>query len=173
MRDPRWCRGVLSALEPLAAHVGAKQVPAANPALIRDAVHRLDALWDLSAFQALRAAASASDAAVRDDLEFILSPGDAGRSASRPATVFHGAGDLAFRDREGRWHLIAVADARACRARQRLRLQLAAMAARARGLEPITGGWVVWHGDDGAAHEDVVGEFDDEELARNVGESIA
>ena len=50
-------------------------------------------------------------------------------------TVFHGAGDLAFRDREGRWHLIVVADARAGPAHQRLRLQLAAMAAPARGLE--------------------------------------
>ena len=82
-----------------------------------------------------RAAASASDAAVRDDLEFTLSPGDAGRSAGRPATVFHGAGDLAFRDRERpmapdrSWPR-----PRAGRAHQPFASSSAAMAARARGL---------------------------------------
>jgi hypothetical protein len=34
------------------------------------------------------------------------------------------------------------------------------MAARARGLEPIARGWLVRHGADGAAHEEVVTEFD-------------
>jgi ATP-dependent helicase/nuclease subunit A len=162
VRDPKWRRGGVPALEPLAARVGARQVPAASPGLIRDAVRRMDALWDLAAFRALRAATAGPDAAVRDDLEFTVAPADAGRSDGRPPTVFHGAGDLVFRDREGYWHLIVVADARVCPAREGLRLQLAAMAARARGLDPIARGWLVRHGADGAAHEEVVTEFDTE-----------
>ncbi len=101
VRDPRWRRDSPPALEPLAARAGARQVPAASPGLVRDAVRRLDALWDLSAFQALRAASRRPDADVRDDLEFTLAPSEAGRPDGRPATVFHGAVDLAFRDREG------------------------------------------------------------------------
>jgi ATP-dependent helicase/nuclease subunit A len=158
VRDPRWRRREATAMGSLAARAGARQVPAAGPGLIRDAARRLDALWDLSAFRMLRASASGRDAAVRDDLEFTLSPGG--------ATVFHGAGDLAFRDREGCWHLIVVADEAAGPERQRLRLQLAAMAARARGLEPIARGWLIRHGPDGAAHEEVVTEFGAGQLAR-------
>jgi ATP-dependent helicase/nuclease subunit A len=156
VRDPRWRRREMPALGPLADRAGARQVPAASPGLIRDAVRRLDALWDLTAFRALRAEASGSEAVVIDDLEFTLAPAGAGRSDGSPATVIHGSGDLAFRDREGRWHLIVVADARACPARQRLRLQLAARIARARGLEPIARGWLVQHGPEGAAREEIV-----------------
>jgi ATP-dependent helicase/nuclease subunit A len=148
VRDPRWRRGEAPAFEPLAARVGARLVPAPGPALVRDAARRLDALWDLPAFRALRAATS-----VGDDLEFTLAEGD---------TVYHGAGDLAFRDREGRWHLVVLADAGAGPERQRLRLRLAAMAARARGLEPIARGWLVRHGPDGSAHEEIVAERRDE-----------
>jgi ATP-dependent helicase/nuclease subunit A len=168
VRDPRWRRTEPPALETLAARVGARQVPAAGPALIRDAVRRLDALWDLPAFRALRTAASRPDDAVRDDLEFTLAPADTGRQS----TVFHGAADLALRDREGRWHLIAVADARACTARHRLRLQLAAMAARSRGLAPIARGWLVRHGPDGAAHEEVVTTFNAAEINRAMAELL-
>jgi hypothetical protein len=172
VRDPHWRRGEAPALGPLAARVGARQVPAASPGLIRDAVRRLDALWDLSAFRSLRAAASGTETVVIDDLEFTLAPGDAGPSHGRPGTVFHGAGDLAFRDREGRWHVIVVADARACPARERLRLQLAATAVRGRGLEPIDRGWLVRHGPDGAAQEEVVVEFGDGEIAHAMAELI-
>jgi ATP-dependent helicase/nuclease subunit A len=172
VRDPRWRRREMPALGPLADRAGARQVPAAGPGLIRDAVRRLDALWNLSAFRALRAAASGAEAVVTDDLEFTLAPADIGRSEGRPATVFHGSGDLAFRDREGRWHLIVVADARACAVRQRLRLQLAAMSARARGFEPIARGWLVRHGPDGAAREEVVTQFDEEMVVRTLAELI-
>ncbi len=157
VRDPQWRRAEARAFESLAARAGARQVPAASPNLIRDAALRLDALRDLPAFRGLRAATS-----IRDDLGFTLAAGD--------STVFHGAGDLAFRDREGRWHLIVIADAGGCPARLRLRLQLAAMAARARGLEPIARGWLVRHGPDRAAHEEVVTDFGDDEIARAIGD---
>ncbi len=168
VRDPRWRRTEPPALETLAARVGTRQVPAAGPGLIRDAVRRLDALWDLPAFRALRTAATRPDAAVRDDLEFTLAAAGAGR----PPTVFHGAVDLALRDREGRWHLIAVADARACPASHRLRLQLAAMAASSRGLAPIARGWLVRHGPDGAAHEEIVTTFNAAEIDRTMAELL-
>ncbi len=44
------------------------------------------------------------------------------------------------------------------------------MAAGARGLEPIARGWLVRHGPDGAAHEDVVTDFNDAELDRAMAE---
>jgi hypothetical protein len=168
VRDPRWRRTEPPALESLAARVGARQVPATGPGLIRDAVRRLDALWDLPAFRALRTAASRPDDAVRDDLEFTLAPADTGR----PSTVFHGAADLALRDREGRWHLIAVADARSCPVLHRLRLQLAAIAARSRGLDPIARGWLVRHGVDGGAHEEIVTAFNAAEIDRAMAELL-
>jgi hypothetical protein len=174
VRDPQWRRREAPALEALAAHAGARQVPAAGPGLIRDAVRRLDALWGLTAFRALRAAASRPDADIRDDLEFTLARGeaDAGRTDARPTSVFHGAVDLAFRDREGHWNLIVVADAQAGPARHRLRLQLAATTAQARGLGPIARGWLVRHGPDGAAHEEAITEFDDEEIRRAMAELL-
>ena len=52
VRDPQWRRREAPALEALAAHAGARQVPAASPGLIRDAVRRLDALWGLTSFRA-------------------------------------------------------------------------------------------------------------------------
>jgi ATP-dependent helicase/nuclease subunit A len=167
MRDPKWRRREAPALEALATRAGARQIPAASPGLVRDAVRRLEILWGLSAFRALRAASSGPEVDVRDDLEFTLVPGANNHGRS---TVFHGAGDLAFRDREGRWNLIVIAESHACPARHRLRLQLAATAARARGLDPIARGWLVRHGPDGAAHEEVVTELGDREIARAVDE---
>jgi ATP-dependent helicase/nuclease subunit A len=174
VRDPQWRRREAPALEALAAHAGARQVPSAGPGLIRDAVRRLDALWGLPAFRALRAAASRPDAEIRDDLEFALAWGEfeAGRADAGPTSVFHGAGDLAFCDREGRWSVIDVADVRACPARHRLRLQIAATTATARGLGPIARGWLVRHGPDGAAHEEVVTEFNDQEIRRALAELL-
>jgi hypothetical protein len=165
IRDPRWRRREPAVLEALAARVGARQVPAAGPGLIRDVVRRLDALRGLSAFRALRASAAGPEADICDDLEFTLSPGDRGQGCP---TVFHGAAELAFRDREGRWNLIVVADAHACPWRNRLRLLLAATAARGRGLEPIARCWLVHHGPDGSADVESVTELGDGEIARAV-----
>jgi ATP-dependent helicase/nuclease subunit A len=172
VQDPQWRRREPAAPESLAARVGARQVPAASPGLIGDAVGRLDAMRDLPAFQALRTAASGRDAAVRHDLEFTFTPDnvDPDRPDGRLATVFHGTGDLAFRDREGGWNLIVVADVGTCPARQRLRLQLAARAACGRGLDPIARGWLVRHGPDGAAHDELVTDFGDEAIARAIAE---
>ena len=147
----------------MAARVGARQVPSASPGLIRDAVRRLDALWGLSAFARLRESASGPAADVRDDLEFTTALDGDGPAR---ATVFHGGGELAFRDRKGRWNLIAVGDASACPARQHLRLLLAAKAWDDRGLGPIARGWLVRHGPDGLASEEVVDAIGDGPVAR-------
>ena len=86
--------------------------------------------------------------------------------------MFHGAVDLAFRDREGRWNLIVVADAQAGPARHRSPPPARGETARARGLGPIARGWLVRHGPDGTAHEEVVTEFNDVELDRAMAELI-
>jgi hypothetical protein len=53
-----------------------------------------------------------------------------------------------------------------------LRLQIAATTATARGLGPIARGWLVRHGPDGAAHEEVVTEFNDQEIRRALAELL-
>lgn len=139
--EPRWRLPEPPSLESLASEVGERQVPAASPGLIRDAILRLDALWDLPAFRALRSATSSGDSQVLEDIEFTL---------ELSGTVYHGSADLAFRDQSGRWNLVVIADDRTSPARQRLRLELAARAARELRLE-VLAGWVVWHGSDGAS----------------------
>ncbi len=93
----------------------------------------MDALWDHSAFRALR---EADPASVRYDFAFTMPSG---------ATVYHGACDVLFRDRQGQWQVIVVADARANRDRQDLRLELSGRAVAASGFAPIGPGWLVWH----------------------------
>ncbi len=136
LRDPGWRRG--ESMEAIAVRASARQVPAANASLVREAVRRMDALWDVPAFRALR---EADPASVRHDFAFTMPEG---------ATVYHGACDVLFCDREGLWQAIVVADADADRDRQSLRLELAGRAAIAGGFAPIGPGWVVRHGADGA-----------------------
>ena len=112
LHDPGWRRG--ESLESIAARASARQVPAANASLVREAVRRMDALWDVEAFRALR---EADPASVRYDFTFTMPSG---------ATVYHGACDVLFRDRQGDWQAIVVADAGADRERQELRLELSA-----------------------------------------------
>ncbi len=170
VRDPRWRRPDPPAMGALAALAAERQVPAAGPALIRDAVRRLDALWELPAFRALRHAASGRDPSIVDDLD-VTTTATTGAGA---AVVCHGAADLAFRDHEGGWHVVvAVADAMDDPARHRLRLLLAAEAARARGLEPIARGWLVHHGPDGQAHDEAVTNFGDAAIAGALDEVLS
>jgi hypothetical protein len=75
-----------------------------------------------------------------------------------------------FRDRQGRWHLLVVADARTSRARQALRLQLAALAVPARGFAPVHQGWLIWHGPDRETTQDVETVFDTDARARYLAE---
>jgi ATP-dependent helicase/nuclease subunit A len=149
--DPRWLRG--TPLEDVAARAATRQMPAANPALIREALRRLRPWLDRPTLQGLHAADPAS---IRSDLAFAIPyPLD-----GEPATVLHGTCDLVFRDRQGRWHLLVVADARIPRARQGLRLQLAALAAPARGFTPVHQGWLIWHGPDRETTHDIETVFD-------------
>ncbi len=153
VRDPQWRCPHPPAFNDLATAAGSRQVPAAGPSLIREAVRRLDALDALSVFRALRASAQGPITDVRDDLDFTLTRGHQDRAT---AIVYQGFADLAFRDPEGRWNLITLADARCCPSRQRLRLSLAAEAAQAIGLDPIARGWLIRHAPDGTATEEIV-----------------
>jgi hypothetical protein len=159
LRDPRWLRG--ESIEAIAARAAARQVPAANPSLIREAIHRIDPLWDCPAFQALRAAEPGS---VRYDVTFTIpySPDE----STTPPTVFHGTCDVLFRDWKSEWQLIVIADAGACRASQSLRLQLSARAAAASGLAPIRQGWIVRHGGSVESACDIETALDPDALAR-------
>jgi ATP-dependent helicase/nuclease subunit A len=163
--DPRWLRG--EPIEPIATRAAARQVPAANPSLVREAVRRIDPLWDTAAFRALRAAETGS---VRNEFAFTIPYSPDGLPT--PSTVFHGSCDMLFRDREGQWQVIVVADVAACRARQQLRLQLTVLAARASAFVPIRQGWIVWHGPDGMTTGEAVTIFDDSEIGRGLGDLI-
>lgn len=122
MRDPRWLSG--ESMEPIAARAAVRQFPAANPSLVREAVRRIDPLWESLAVRALHTAEAGS---VRYDFAFTMAyPPEPVPSA---ATVFHGSCDMLFRDREGQWQVIIVAEAGASRAVQQLRLQLSVRAA--------------------------------------------
>ena len=129
-------------------------------------LRRLDALWGLSAFRALRPRPPAPRPTSATTWNSPSLPARS-RLRARP-TVFHGTGDLAFRDREGRWNLIVVADAQACPGAHRLRSGSPRRRPRARGLEPIARGWLVRHGPDGSADEEVVTGFDEREAQRAV-----
>ncbi len=168
VRDPRWRRSDPPAMGALAALAAERQVPAAGPALVRDAVRRLDALWELPAFRALRHAASGRDPAIVDDLEFTTTA----TTGDGAAVICHGAGDLAFRDREGDWHIVAVADAQDDPARHRLRLLLAAESVQARGLDPIARGWLVRHGPDGQTRDEAVTDFREAAIALTLDEVL-
>jgi ATP-dependent helicase/nuclease subunit A len=139
LRDPGWRRG--ESLESIAVRASARQVPAANASLVREAVRRMDALWDVPAFRALR---EADPASVRYGFAFTMPSG---------ATVYHGDCDVVFRDRQGQCHVIVVADSGADRERQELRLELSGRAAAASGFVPIGPGWLVRHGPDGLIDE--------------------
>src|SRR5262249_31724264 len=119
VRDQRWHSADSPSMQALASSAGIRQAPAPNPSLRRDAVRRLDLLWDLSVFQLIRASSSSAGNDVHVDLEFTLTEGipSADRSDLGTATVFHGVCDLVFRDLGGRWHLVLVADTHVCPAR--------------------------------------------------------
>ncbi len=165
VRDPQWRRPDPPAFYDLATQAGSRQVPAAGPSLIREAVRRLDALDTLSVFQTLRASAQGSSSDFRDDLDFTLTRGDLDRSSG---AVYQGSADLAFRDPEGRWNLIVLADARCSPSRQRLRLLFAAEALRPIGLAPIARGWLIRHGPDGTTSEEVVDDLSESERTNSV-----
>jgi ATP-dependent helicase/nuclease subunit A len=161
LSDPRWLRD--TPLDVLAARAAQRQTPAANPALIREALQRLRPWLDRPASQGLHAADPAS---IRSDLAFTIPYPLEGE----PATVLLGTCDLVFRDRQGRWHLLVVADVRTPRARQALRLQLAALAAPARGLTPVHQGWLIWHGPDRETTHDIETVFHAEAVTRYLDE---
>jgi ATP-dependent helicase/nuclease subunit A len=159
--DPRWLQG--APLEDVAARAATRQMPAANSALIREALRRLRPWLDRPSLQGLHAADPAS---IHRDLAFALpDPPD-----GPPTTVLQGTCDLVFRDRQGRWHLLVVADARTSRARQGLRLQLAALAAPARGFTPVHQGWLIWHGPDRPTTHDIEPVFDSHARAAYLAE---
>ncbi len=79
---------------------------------------------------------------------------------------------MLFRDREGQWQVIVVADGAAGRAHHQLRLQLSARAAAANGFAPIRQGWIVWHGSDGPRSHGVVVAFDTEAIARTMTDVV-
>ena len=165
LRDPRWLRG--ESIEPIATRAAARQVPAANPSLVREAIRRIDPLWDSAAFRALRAAQAGS---VRYDFAFtMVHPSDGVPSA---LTVFHGSCDMLFRDREGQWQAIVVADARACRARQQLRLQLTVQVARTGGFGPVRAGWIVRHSPDGVTAEEAETVFENSAIAHAFADAL-
>jgi ATP-dependent helicase/nuclease subunit A len=147
LRDPGWRRG--ESLESIAIRAAARQVPAANASLVREAVRRMDAWWDVPVFRALRAADPAS---VRYDFAFTMPHPPGGPPST--STVIHGTCDVLFRDRQDHWQVIVVADAGADRERQNLRLELSGRAAAASGCGPIHQGSLVWHGHDGVVNVD-------------------
>jgi ATP-dependent helicase/nuclease subunit A len=157
LEDPHWLRG--PALEDIAAHAAARQTPAANAALIRDALRRMAPWSNEPIFQALRAA---DPATIIRNLAFTMPFPLAGEST----IVFHGTCDVIYRDLQGRWHVIVVADARVCRARQRLRLQISGLAAYARGLAPVHQGWLIRHGPGGEINLETESGFDADAVAR-------
>jgi hypothetical protein len=139
--DPRWLRGD-AALTEVATRAAVRQSPAANPGLIRDALRRMTPWLDLPVFQELRAA---DPNTITHNLPFTMAYPPEGA----PSAVLHGFCDLVYQDRHGRWHVMIVADAQACRARQRLRLQLAGLAAQASGFAPVHQGWLIRHEPEG------------------------
>ncbi len=165
LRDPAWRRG--EALGPVAMRAADRQMPAANLGLIREAVRRMDAWWDAPPFQALR---NADPSSIKHDFAFtILHPFDDSPSAP---TVVRGACDVLFRDRQGHWQLIVIADTKAPHAHQHLRLQLSVRAARSAGYSPIRQGWLVSHSTDGEFNHEVVTVFDDSAIAQSLNELI-
>jgi ATP-dependent helicase/nuclease subunit A len=163
LSDPRWLRG--ARLEDVAARAATRQVPAANPGLVREALQRLSPWLDRPILSGLHMADPAS---LRCEQPFTVAyPLDA-----EPSTVFHGTCDLIFRDRQGRWNVLIVADARAGAASQRLRLRLAARTAEARGFAPVHQGWLIWHGPDRETTEEVETVFDAEAVARAFAELV-
>ncbi|MGP0062547.1 MAG: 3'-5' exonuclease [Isosphaeraceae bacterium] len=135
LRDPGWRRG--DAFDAIAGRASERQVPAANPSLMVEAMRRMEALWDVPAFRALR---EADPGSVRYDFAFTMPVGE---------SVYHGACDVLFRDGRGLWQVIVLADAGAGRERPELRLEFSNRAAAASGFAPIGPGWVVRHGSDG------------------------
>jgi hypothetical protein len=162
--DPRWLQG--APLEDVATRAAARQMPAANPALVREALRRLRPWMDRPTLEGLHAADPGS---IRSDLAFAIPhPLD-----GEPATVLHGTCDVVFRDRQGRWHLLVVADARTSRARQRLRLQLAALAAPQQGFTPVHQGWLIWHAPDREPTQEIETVFDSTVCAHYLAELVS
>jgi hypothetical protein len=145
----------------------ARQVPVANPSLVREAIRRIDPLWDSPAFRALR---DAEPGSVRYDFTFTMPYQRAGSAA--PATVFHGTCDVLFRDRQGQGNLILIADARVCHARQRLRLQVSALAARTKGFGPVRQGWLVRHGVEAESDHEFETNFSDDAISLALATSM-
>jgi hypothetical protein len=159
--DLRWLRGM--ALVDVATMAAARQSPAASPGLVREALRHVSLWPGFPVFRRLRAA---DPATVQHDLPFTMTfPLDGAVS-----TVFHGTCDVVFRDQEGHWTVLIVADSGASRAHQKLRLQLAGLAASARGFGPARRGWLIWHGAGGSEAEETESILETHEIGRWLAE---
>jgi ATP-dependent helicase/nuclease subunit A len=161
LRDLRWQSGMT--LGEVAAVAAARQSPAASPGLVREALRRVSPWPTFPVFRHLR---TADPATVQHDLTFTM-PCPLDGAAS---TVFHGTCDLVFRDAEGHWTVLIVADSGASRAHQSLRVQLAGLAASARGFGPARRGWLIRHGAEGSEAEEIELILDAHENGRRLAE---
>ena len=136
--DPRIFRR--GALDSIAAEVGRRQSPMSTPRLVAEAVDRLRAFVE----SPLGRRIAGAEEVVRDLPWSIPWPED-----SPGPTAIVGALDLAYRDKDGTWTLIGLADSSEPETTSRLRLALTARLAPRLGLGPIAGLWLLAHGPDG------------------------
>ena len=136
--DPRVFRR--GALDDVAALVARRQSPIAPPRLVAEAIDRLRKFVE----GPLGRQIAASNDVHRDIPWSIAWP-----EGSPSSTVIEGALDLAYRDKDGAWTLVHVADATGPDAPARLRLALSARLAPRLGLGPIARTWLLAHGEAG------------------------
>ena len=118
--------------------MGARQAPAANSALIAEAVTWLEPWLATPLFQELRDASRARRPIERN-LEWTI----AWPLAENHSTVVRGCTEAIYRDHRGRWRPVVVSTAAGDSQAERLRLLLSGVAALQRGFDPGGPGWWV------------------------------
>lgn len=154
--------------EPLAeacARVGARQAPAANSALVAEAVTWLEPWLATPLFQELRDASRARRPIERN-LEWTIAwPLDSNHS-----TVVRGCSEAVYRDHRGRWRPVIVSTAAGDSQAERLRLMLSGVATLQRGFDPGGPGWWVHLGTDEKMLVDVHVNFNPAAIGQTLAE---
>jgi len=138
LADPRDL--TVRSLPDAARRAGRKQVPAAYPALIEQAVERLRP-WVDGALSRILARAQKVESGRAWTVAW---PPD-----SRDPTVFHGRIDLLFQEHEGAWGIVQFSDVAVPEPSERLRTLLSGHAATMMGYQPLAQAWQICLGPDG------------------------
>jgi hypothetical protein len=128
------------ALQSVAEELARRQTPAVGAGLLAEAIDRTRHWVEGSLGRAIATAIE-----VRRDLTWSTTwPADEPK-----ASVISGRLDLAYRDRNGDWHLVNVADASNNLEAERLRLAISSRLATELGCAPVAQAWLLTHGPGG------------------------